>query len=258
MSFHRILIVGSGNVAWHFSKMFASLTPCEVWNYARNAKALDEFNLENQDRRITQLTALPDNIDLTILAVNDDNIGRVSEYHAWPGLVVHTSGTASIGVLRQTRSGVLWTLQSLKKNLSTDYRQIPFFIQTKNEADSISLKNLLETISASVYTIDDEQRLKVHLSAVLANNFTNHLYQIAHEVLKETSVPFDVLLPIIEEETRKIKLHNPFEIQTGPARRGDLSTIEKHEQLLSSDPDTLAIYHSMTQRILKKYGHDKL
>src|SRR5574343_343269 len=118
MSFHRILIVGSGNVAWHFSKMFASLTSCEVWNYARNAQALDEFNLENPIRLIEDVVSIPDNIDLTILAVNDDNIGQVSEYHTWPGLVVHTSGTASIGVLRQTRGGVIWTLQSLKKNQS--------------------------------------------------------------------------------------------------------------------------------------------
>lgn len=258
MSFQRVLIVGSGNVAWHFSKMLASHTDCELWVFARNTEALNDFTLEKPERRLQHFSDIPEKIDLTILAVNDDSIEIVSKQHNWPGLVVHTSGTATVGAIQQARRGVIWTLQSLKKNQETNYQKIPFFIQASSEKDMSDLNNFLGSISSTVYRIDDEQRLKVHLSAVIANNFSNHLYQIAHEILSTTSVSFDVLLPIIEEETRKIKTMNPIDIQTGPARRGDIKTIEKHAHLLASDPESLAIYQSITKRILKKYGHDQL
>jgi predicted short-subunit dehydrogenase-like oxidoreductase (DUF2520 family) len=258
MSFQRILIVGSGNVAWHFSKMLASHTDCDLWVYARNGQSLADFHKDNLNPCIIDVHAIPEDIDLTILAVNDDSIEFVSKQHPWPGLVVHTSGTVTVSAIHQVRKGVVWTLQSLKKNQETNYQNIPFFIQASSEKDTSDLNNLLCSISSTIYMIDDEQRLKVHLSAVIANNFSNHLYQIAHEILSTTSVSFDVLLPIIEEETRKIKTMNPYDIQTGPARRGDMKTIEKHTHLLASDPESLAIYQSLTKRILKAYGHDQL
>ncbi|MFZ4785442.1 MAG: Rossmann-like and DUF2520 domain-containing protein [Flavobacteriales bacterium] len=238
--------------------MLTSLTSCEVWVYARNASALHDFRDDILGHCIIDTADIPEKVDLTILAVNDDQIGPVSHQFAWPGLVVHTSGTVAVTALVQERRGVLWTLQSLKKNQETQYQNIPFFIQASTEKDTSYLKHLLGSISSTIYVIDDAQRLKVHLSAVITNNFSNHLYQIANEILATTSVSFDVLLPIIEEETRKIKTMNPFEIQTGPARRGDLGTIEKHKHLLASDPESLAIYQSITKSILKKYGHDQL
>lgn len=258
MSFQRILIVGSGNVAWHFSKMFAKHTTCDVWVYARNTEALRDFSLGKADQCLQNAEDIPENIDLTILAVNDDNIEVVSKQFAWPGMVVHTSGTVSEKAIAQKRSGVLWTLQSLKKNQETEYHNIPFFIQSSNSEDLVELSKLLDSISEKQHVVDDEQRLKIHLCAVIANNFSNHLYQMAHEILETTNVSFDVLLPIIEEETRKIRTLAPLDIQTGPARRGDMKTIEKHKQLLANDAESFAIYQSITKRILKTYGHDQL
>jgi predicted short-subunit dehydrogenase-like oxidoreductase (DUF2520 family) len=77
------------------------------------------------------------------------------------------------------------------------------------------------------------------------------MYTIANEICEKYNIPFDILYPLIEETTNKIKKITPEKAQTGPAKRNDAETIENHLNLLSKNQQE--IYLKITQSI-QEYG----
>ena len=73
------------------------------------------------------------------------------------------------------------------------------------------------------------------------------MYTIAHNICEEHNVPFNILQPLIEETSQKIKNLTPKEAQTGPAKRNDMETIKNHLNLLSKSQQEL--YLKITQSI---------
>jgi predicted short-subunit dehydrogenase-like oxidoreductase (DUF2520 family) len=254
MDIKKMTMIGSGNVAWHFSKMFKSVGIEILEVHSRNQEDAKKLSKELNARHLDQLDQISDEADLIVLAVNDDSIELVSNQIRTDALVVHTSGTASIEKLSNGRKGVIWSIQSLRKNQETDYSKIPFLIESTTENDAAALEDLIKKISKQVFIKSSEERLKAHLGAVIANNFVNHLYSISQELLTEAKLPFSILLPIIEEETRKVHSFEPKEIQTGPAARGDQKTIESHLNIIQ-EPELKEIYRLISDRI-KKLHHD--
>lgn len=247
-------MIGSGNVAWHFSRMFQSIGIDVLEVYSRNQEEAQKLSIELKTRRLERLEDISPESDLIVLAVNDDSIEEVASQIKSDALVVHTSGTASINKLPNNRKGVIWSIQSLRKGQQTEYSNIPFLIEANVDSDENALDILIKKISDKVYIKNSEERLKAHLAAVIANNFVNHLYSISNEILSQAQLPFSILLPIIEEETRKVHSYRPEEIQTGPASRGDQKTIESHLNLIQ-EKELKEIYRLVSERI-KKLHHD--
>ncbi|MEO0528914.1 MAG: DUF2520 domain-containing protein, partial [Bacteroidota bacterium] len=193
--------------------------------------------------------------DVYIIAVSDTAIESVSQQlTAKKGLIVHTSGSASIMELRANeRNGIFYPLQTFSKNRAVNFQNIPICIEAKKKEDLESLRKLARMISDSVYEISSEQRKSIHLAAVFVNNFTNHLYHAASEICVRNKVPFHILEPLIEETALKIKNLSPLEAQTGPARRGDTETIQKHIQQLTNDAYR-DIYSLISESISTTYG----
>ena len=152
----------------------------------------------------------------------------------------------------KNRKGVFYPLQSFSKNSEVDFSEIPICIETQNDTDLVLLKQLGNSISNNVLTVSSEKREKIHLSAVIVNNFVNYLYQVANDLLHEQSLSFDLLKPLILETANKIISLSPAEAQTGPAKRNDKKTIEKQLYLLKESPYK-DIYQDLTNSILKKY-----
>ena len=48
--------------------------------------------------------------------------------------------------------------------------------------------------------------------------------------------------------------HSPLDMQTGPAKRGDVLTLEKHTAFLSSDPTYKDIYQLISNSIQNQYS----
>ena len=96
---------------------------------------------------------------------------------------------------------------------------------------------------------NDDDRLKLHVAAVIVSNFTNHLYVLAAEYCIKEGLDFKQLLPLIEETSLRIKTSSPKEAQTGPALRHDKETIQKHLELLKGYPQLKNIYLLMTESI---------
>jgi len=195
--------------------------------------------------------------DIYIIGIPDDAIASFSESLIFQNkLVVHTSGGAEMEILSpKNRRGIFYPLQTFSKQRKVDFTNIPICIEAENPNDLNLLRKLGDTISENVVEISSQKRAKLHLAAVFVNNFVNHLYEIGSEILKDEDLPFDLLKPLISETASKIETLSPEEAQTGPAKRNDKKTIEKHLHLLADSPHA-KLYELFTEQLNQKYGKE--
>ena len=149
------------------------------------------------------------------------------------------------------RYGVFYPLQTFSKQRIVDFSRIPIFIEACDGENLSILENLGLSISSDVRVLSSEKRRNIHLAAVFACNFTNHIYALAANILEDADIPFDVLLPLIDETVSKVHHIPPREAQTGPAVRYDENVINKHLNMLS-DPMMNEIYRLLSQSIHKE------
>jgi predicted short-subunit dehydrogenase-like oxidoreductase (DUF2520 family) len=169
--------------------------------------------------------------------------------------VVHCSGSQPISVLnRYTKNcGVIYPLQTFSKKRDVDFSKIPVFIEANSTENLDILKNIAGIISEKVSVADSEQRQLLHISAVFACNFVNHLYSIAGELLKAENISFDVLKPLILETALKVQELQPFVAQTGPAVRFDKNIIDKHLSKLADAEEYRQLYEMISKSIFEHH-----
>lgn len=249
----KVVIIGSGNVAQHLIKAFQKSGKVRlVQAYARNTEKLlhllDNNNITNDFNRLAEA-------DIYILSISDDAIAEVSSQLPFSNrLVVHTSGSTAMELIDdKNRRGVFYPLQTFSKTKQVDFNAIPICLESEQEFDYTILEELAKSISSEIYSISSEQRQALHVAAVFVNNFTNHLYKIGSDVCNENSIPFDILKPLIQETANKINTLTPAQAQTGPARRNDMTTIQRHLDFISDD-NQKKIYTLLTQSIQNTHG----
>ena len=147
------------------------------------------------------------------------------------------------------RYGVLYPLQTFSKRFVVDFKTVTFYVEAVDPTDLDIVRQMAYSLSENVYETDSEQRLYVHLAAVFACNFSNHMYAIAYKLLQEKGLSFVPLLPLVDETVRKIHQLNPVGAQTGPARRWDQMIMNKHESLLKTCPGIADIYKKVSESI---------
>ena len=227
----RIILIGAGKLGNQLYKSIISNKVVKIIQWVnRSAKK----NETSEGVSIVKKASNYENVDLYLLAVSDDSIGTISGSLPRDAFVVHTAGSKSLNSISQKRAGVFYPLQSFSKNKDVDFSKISVGIESKIRTDINLLKKLAKSIKASVFEINSKQRQKLHLAAVLVNNFTNHLFVEAAEICKKNDLSFNLLKPIIQETFEKIETLSPQDAQTGPAIRGDEKTIKKHLKLIKS------------------------
>jgi predicted short-subunit dehydrogenase-like oxidoreductase (DUF2520 family) len=188
-----------------------------------------------------------------IIAVKDDVIDEVAKKIKLNNkLVVHTSGSTALHVLKNTSNhyGVFYPLQTFSKNKKVDFKTVPICLEANGNTTLKVLQQLAKTISTDIYNTDFNQRKALHLAAVFACNFTNHLYSISSQLLKKYQLPFDILKPLIQETATKIENNSPAEVQTGPAIRGDKKIMEMQLKMLSTEKEFLQVYKLLSKSII--------
>jgi len=248
----KIVLLGAGNLAYHLTNCLLNNTAVQlVQVYNRSIKKIDYLKDKTD---ITDHISELKEADIYIIAVSDASISELSKnINAKNKLVVHTAGCVDLNEIHSnTNKGVFYPLQSFSKDKNVDFSKIPICIEASTKKDLELLENLAKSISASIYKINSEQRKSLHASAVFVNNFVNHLYYLGNGICKENNIPFDILSPLIQETAHKIESLTPFEAQTGPAKRFDTNTIEKHLQMLSKNQQE--IYTLLTKSIQDTYG----
>ena len=171
-------------------------------------------------------------------------------------LWVHTAGSMPMDVWkgRANHYGVFYPLQTFSKQREVDFREIPVFVEGCNDEVAAFLKEVAAALSGKVYEADSAQRERLHLAAVFACNFPNCLYRIAGELLGECGVPFEVLLPLMDETVDKVHRLPPALAQTGPAARGDEEVMRRHREMLAGHPGWQRLYELLSREIQSGKG----
>ncbi len=255
-----ISIIGAGNLAWHLGPALdnAGYAVREVFSRnSKNARKLTERLYDAQVAESLDFSASPSKIFL--VCVPDDAIEAVVREMILPdnSILIHTSGSKPRQVLdfaAAEATGVFYPLQTFSKERKVDFSTIPIFIEADGEATEKFLLKMGKAISRQVIKLNEYQRLALHVAAVFASNFTNHILRLANEIMEANSLNPEWLHPLVAETMNKAMELGPEAAQTGPAKRGDLETLDRHMEFLKHINDLASIYRLISQDIIDKSG----
>ncbi len=250
----KIAILGSGNVATFIARALRKANNSITQVYSRNFENATTLAKKINADPIDNISHLRDeaDMDVYIIAITDDAIGEVAaQLQTDNKIVLHTSGATSKEILRSTsiNYGVLYPYQSLRKGDLIDVNTMCMFFDGSNEETIQMIEELAFEITSYAIQVNDEERLRYHLAAVFANNFSNHLFALAEKMLQDQGLDFENLKPIILQTAQNAMLQSPARNQTGPAIRGDEKTISKHLELLKTDDHLKNIYLDLSNSI---------
>jgi len=251
-------IIGAGNVAHFFGYKLNDEGYKIRCIYNRTLEKANALAMLCGSMATNDIISLP-KTDITIIAITDDHVGRIAEEvyrihgHSLP--LIHTSGALSLDVFLMyelQQVGVIWPLQSIILGQISGLENVPLCIDARNDTFKKEIEKICIDISDNVAYMPSSQKKHAHVAAVIANNFTNHLLAIAESYCQEHGIDFNLLKPLIIQSIQKIETDSPRDIQTGPARRMDLHTINDQMDLIE-DKDLKKIYRTISKSIIKTY-----
>ena len=219
-----IVFIGAGKLATNLAKALYHKGFRIVQVYSRTEESARTLAGQVEAEYTTDLQEISKEAQLYIVSLKDaafvELLPQITEGKQ-NALLVHTAGSIPMSIWEghAERYGVFYPMQTFSKQREVDFREIPFFIEAKKSEDVELLKAIAATLSENVYEATSEQRKSLHLAAVFICNFTNHMYALAADLLEKYNLPFDVMLPLIDETARKVHELTPLDAQTGPAVR---------------------------------------
>ncbi|MBR1548839.1 MAG: DUF2520 domain-containing protein [Prevotella sp.] len=249
----KVVLVGAGRLATNLAKALVASGHEVVAVYSRTMQSAEALADVVGGTPTDSIAALPLSADAFILSVKDSALegvieqvsaGRVGQ------LLIHTAGSIPLSVFSgfASRCGVLYPMQTFSKERTVNFREIPVFI----EGGDPLIEVLARSVSDNVYRLSSADRKYLHLAAVFAANFANHCYALSADVLAHCGLPFNVMLPLIDETARKVHQLSPKEAQTGPAVRYDENVISMQAALLSDEPQLQNVYKLLSESIHEK------
>lgn len=260
------MLIGAGHLASHIIHFISSnntLKLLQVFNHRKTKEALF-LAQQNHCEFTTKYIEIVTNADIYVICVNDSSIKKVAK-NLIPlrlkNLVVHTSGSIGMSALKNVSKdiGVFYPLQTFTKNDLIDWKMTPILLEANTNVAYTKLKMLAHQFSSTIKKVNSSKRLNIHLAAVFGCNFTNALYAISYQLFEKSlsKKNLKLLFPILKQSFNKAQLINPLDAQTGPARRNDQITMEKHLKLLRSNKQLSNIYKSLSHLIMEQH-HVKL
>lgn len=249
----KIVLIGAGNLATHLGKALHAAGHDMVQVFSRTMQSAETLASLLDAEPLTDIAQVRDDADVYIFSVKDSALEQlISQLCGGEKKVfLHTAGSMPMSVFRgkALHYGVLYPMQTFSKQREVDFSIIPCFIEANDEFALKQIEGLAGQISRRVFQLSSEDRKYLHLSAVFACNFANHCYAASQELLQQHGIPFDVILPLIDETAAKVHGMTPKEAQTGPAVRYDENVIGKQIQLLENQPYFQKIYDCMSKSI---------
>lgn len=254
----RIVLVGAGGLATNLGLALHEAGHDVLAVFSRTMEHARILAERIGSQPTDDICALPNEADLFIVSVKDAVLtdvvqqlvqGREEQFFA------HTAGSMPLELFQGPAHhyGVFYPMQSFSKERRINFSEIPVFLEASDVQTLTLLKTLSATLTPHIYELSTDERRYLHLAAVFACNFANHCYALSAEILQQHGLPFNVMLPLIDETARKVHYLSPLEAQTGPAIRYDLNVINKQQQLLD-DPAMKELYERLSKSI---YQHAK-
>jgi len=252
----KIVIIGCGNVAWHLAKHLQSLKKYTLFVYNHKTNdALNDFRSTLKCNIAVGLENVIHDADYYFICVSDKHISETAErleINNPKAILMHTSGSMKLRELGKRLHGtaVFYPLQTFSKQDTIHWQEVPVILETSAADVETKLLLLAKEFTHTIQVLDYEERLTLHLAAVLVNNFTNALYVAASELVGEKKENLSILLPLIKQTTRKLEKIAPVDAQTGPARRKDEVVMKKHLSLLAKQPALKKLYKQLSKLIV--------
>ncbi|WP_106828020.1 Rossmann-like and DUF2520 domain-containing protein [Parabacteroides pacaensis] len=250
----KVTFIGAGNLATRLALEMqkAGITIHQI--YSRTLQSGEILALKLGCPYTDSIEQILPDADLYVFSLKDAVLDKIiSQMVPNGGLWVHTAGSIPMSVFEgyASRYGVLYPLQTFSKEREVVFSRIPFFIEANNEEDVVFLASVAALLTSQVKVLPSAKRKMLHLAAVFACNFTNHMYALAARIVEEQDLPFDYLLPLIDETAAKVHFMLPSQAQTGPAIRYDQNVIQKHQEMLSEE-DMQMLYEQISKSIYKE------
>ena len=250
----RIVLIGAGNVATHLGRGLRKTGWEVVQVYSRTEASASELASRLGVPFVTSLDEVCTDADIYLVMVKDavlqELIPDVVKGRE-EALFVHTAGSMPMDVWQDCacRYGVLYPMQTFSKSREVDFASVSFFVEANGEPELEVLKELAASLSDKVYEATSAQRTYLHMAAVFACNFANHMYALSARLLEKNGLPFGAMLPLIDETARKVHGLHPRNAQTGPAVRKDGNVMNKHLEMLAEEPELREIYKMISYSI---------
>ena len=255
MNTKKIIPIGAGNVATHIARKLYNEGYTILQVYSRSVKSAKTLAQQVGALYTTDLSSISDQADFYIFSLKDSVLEEIIQKIPHNnGTWAHTSGSMPMSVFenRVEQFGVIYPLQTFSKKREIEWEQIPLFIEGNNDSGLSSIRELVSSLSKNIHILSSENRKFIHLSGVFACNFTNYMYDIASKMVEKSGLPFDVLLPLIDETAHKVHHLHPHQAQTGPAIRYEQNIIDKHIELIDSS-EMKALYKLLSDSIHKDH-----
>lgn len=247
-------MIGAGNLATQLGKALLGAGHDIVQVYSRTMESAKTLATLLGGSPTCSTDEIADTGEVYILALKDSVLGEIIPKVAKgreQKLLVHTAGSIPMEIFKGMvlHYGVLYPMQTFSKSRDVDFHTIPVFIEGNDDYSESMLMRMASSISGRVAHLSSEDRKHLHLSAVWACNFTNFCYDVASEILRRHNLPFDVMLPLVDETARKVHTLSPREAQTGPAVRYDENVIRAQSALMRENPLLKDIYERISLSI---------
>ncbi len=253
----KIVFIGSGNVATQLGLALKAANHRILQVYGRSESGAKSLARKLSASYVLDLKKISGEADIYIVAVSDSAIKEViNKIRITDTVILHTSGSVPISVFEKKfkNFGVLYPVQTFSANHALDFKTVPVCIEANNTLTEKKIRALAKSLTKKIHLLDSRQRKRVHLSAVFANNFSNHLFTLAERILEKENISFDLLRPLILETAMKVQKNPPSEMQTGPAKRGDTAVIREHLKMLGDKKEFRAIYRLISKSIEEMSG----
>lgn len=250
----KVTLIGAGNLATQLGKSLKKAGVIISQVYSRTEDSARTLGELLEAEWLTDIKALRDEADIYIFSVKDSVLCElISEVCKSRGdkLFLHTAGSMPMSCFegKALRYGVFYPMQTFSKTKDVDFERIPVFIESNSVETEDVIRSLANKLTQRVIRLSSADRKYLHLAAVWACNFTNYCYTVASDILGEHGIPFDVMLPLINETTEKIQKISPKEAQTGPAVRGDRNVMSKQLELMNGKEDLQELYRMLSKGI---------
>lgn len=252
----KVAFIGSGNLAWHLAPALDNVGYPVREVYSHNPKHAAALIGRLYEAHVNiSLDFSASSSKIFIISVSDDALEDVVQKLILPddAIVVHTSGSQPLSILDDAGSqnmGVFYPLQTFSKTKKVDFKTTPIFVESESSDVEKVLTKMAKALSGKVKRISSEERKALHVAAVFASNFTNHMLTLAKKVADENDLDFDLLKPLIAETLNKSLEIGPEKAQTGPAVRGDFEVLERHMEFLKENAELAEIYKIISQHII--------
>jgi len=245
----HITIVGTGALARNLYHNFIESKKVALQIIGRSKEQLDYFS---NATTTTNFKSAQDS-ELIILAVSDTDVSICEELIGISErFIVHCAGSLALDVLKSPNAGVLYPLQTFNIINIVDLKRVPILIEATNESSLKYINNVAHIISSNVCQLNSQKRKEAHLAAIFANNFSNYLYGISKELLEEFDLPEDLLDELILQTAKNAIANHPKEIQSGPAKRNDVTAIKLHLDMIYN-PNHKDLYEKLSNAIKDYY-----